>query len=179
MDQRSVFFDEWLRSLREQYKNVVRSDDKVTLPTLTAVLHNVGFGEDELKQLRLEAAMHVDDAPADFVPDLTIADSDSTVQAHPAECLCPQCIDLDDGAHDADGQPVLPEPTVETGGVYAAADISRPQPEDENEPVTFEDSLALEAEAVDDSDIEQSNDDADEADAPEPDPDAPQQKSLF
>ena len=34
MDQQSVFFEEWMRSLREQYKYVVRSRDRVTLPSL-------------------------------------------------------------------------------------------------------------------------------------------------
>lgn len=33
MDQQSVFFEEWMRSLREQYKYVVRSRDRVTLPS--------------------------------------------------------------------------------------------------------------------------------------------------
>ena len=51
MDQQSVFFGEWIRSLREQYKYVVRSRDQVTLPSLTAVLHQVGFTDDELAQL--------------------------------------------------------------------------------------------------------------------------------
>ena len=37
MDQRSVFFDDWLSSLREQYKYVLRQDDRVTLPSLTTV----------------------------------------------------------------------------------------------------------------------------------------------
>ena len=67
MDSDSVFFEEWLRSLREQYKHVVRSGDAVTLPTLTAVLENLGFGEDELAQLRLDATMRVDDTADDFV----------------------------------------------------------------------------------------------------------------
>ena len=49
MDQRSVFFEEWLQSLREQYKHVVRHGDLVTLPTLSAVMGRVGFSEDELR----------------------------------------------------------------------------------------------------------------------------------
>ena len=179
VDQRSVFFDEWLRSLREQYKHVLRSNDSVTLPTLTAVMHNVGFSEDELNQLRLEATMHVDDVPADFVPDLDIINPPETAQPHPAECLCPACIDLDDGAHDAEGQPVALEPSDNAGPIYPAADISELEPEKESEPVTFEDSLALEAEALEDSDTEPSPDRDDQSDDAESDPDAPQQMSLF
>ena len=71
MDQRSVFFEEWLRSLREQYKHVVRTDDQLTLRSLTAVMHNVEFGEAELTQLRLEATMHVDDVGTDYVADVS------------------------------------------------------------------------------------------------------------
>ena len=179
MDQRSVFFNEWLRSLREQYKHVVRSNDKVTLPTLTAVMHNVGFGEDELNQLRLEATMHIDDVADDFVPDLNIAGAPETINPHPAECLCPQCIDIDAGAHDADGQPVALEPTEEAGHVYQAADMSHLEVEQESEPVTFEDSLARVSKSNDNSDIESPSEADDHADDSEIDPDAPQQISLF
>ncbi len=179
MDQRSVFFEEWLRSLREQYKHVVRSNDKVTLPTLTTVMHNVGFGEDELNQLRLEATMRIDDVADDFVPDLNIAGASATANPHPAECLCPQCIDIDAGAHDADGQPVTPEPADEASHVYPAADTSQLDLDQDNEPVTFEDSLALVSEPNDDSVIESPSESDDQADDSEIDPDAPQQKSLF
>ncbi|MCY3866747.1 MAG: hypothetical protein OXG68_15015, partial [Chloroflexi bacterium] len=61
MNPKSVFHEEWLRSLREQYKHVVRNDDRVTLSSLTAVMHDVGFRESELTQLRIEATMHVDE----------------------------------------------------------------------------------------------------------------------
>ena len=54
MDQRSVFHNEWLRSLREQFKQVVRNDDRATLSSLTAVMRSVGFRDDELAQLRIE-----------------------------------------------------------------------------------------------------------------------------
>ncbi len=90
--QRSVFFDEWIKSLREQYKYVIRNNDQVTLPSLTTVMHNVGFSDDELAHLRVEATMHVDAVGADYVPDLTVLDQPTAGQPHPAECLCPQCI---------------------------------------------------------------------------------------
>ena len=181
MDQRSVFFDEWLRSLREQFKHVVRSKDQVTLPTLTAVMHNVGFGEEELNQLRLEATIRADELPEDFTPDLNIIEKAASPAPHPAECLCPQCIDLDDGAHDADGQPLIPEPEPSRMDerVFPAADISQLEPEDDSEPVTFEDELARESEAMETSEVEQSTDDAMPSDDSEPDPDAPEQMSLF
>ncbi len=177
MDQRSVFFDEWLRSLREQYKHVIRSGDKITLPSLTAVMNNVGFGEDELKQLRLEATIRAEDMPADYVPDLNTLDSPLAASAHPAECLCPSCASQDDGAHDADGQPMESEPDDEDRRVFPAAEIAQLEPEAENEPVTFEDSLELEAEAIAEDDSQPTLDAEIETDVA--DPDVPAQKSLF
>ncbi|MCY3781838.1 MAG: hypothetical protein OXG78_16100 [Chloroflexi bacterium] len=179
MDQRSVFFDEWLRSLREQYKHVVRSNDAVTLPTLTAVMHNVGFSEDELKQLRLEATMHVDDVSDDFLPDLDIVNAPGTAQPHPAECICPQCMNVDDGAHDAEGQPIPAEPPDDSNRVYPAAEINSIEPNEESDPVTFEDGLALKAEALEDGETAADTDDTDQSDDAEFDPDAPQQMSMF
>lgn len=180
MDSRSVFFDEWLRSLREQYKHVVRNNDAVTLPTLTAVMQNVGFGEDELAQLRIEATMHVDDIPQDFRPDLQILDQAQAPQPHPAECMCPQCMPIDEAAHDADGQPKVPDPEAaasDTSKTFPVAVIG-PTEDEEPDPLTFEDSLDLREEAVDTDADAQDTAEEDSADAEE-DPDAPAQMNLF
>ena len=178
MDQRSVFFDEWLQSLREQYKHVVRSDDRVTLPTLTAVMQKVGFREEELRQLRLESTMRVDDVADDFVPDLEILRDSKTL--HPSECLCPTCQNIDESQFDAEGQPIAPDPEAkghETGHIFAAAEVEGQDDEVENEPVTFEDSLAADDVLLkDDTEFAE---DADEAGADDDDPDAPRQISLF
>lgn len=176
MDSRSVFFDEWLRSLREQYKHVVRNNDRVTLPTLTAVMQNVGFGEEELAQLRVEATMHVDDVPSDFRPDLNILESSPA--PHPAECQCPDCMPIDEAAHDADGQPIALDPeaaAADTGHTYAAAPLG-PGADDEPDPQTFADILsAAEASDADESDAQ----DSAETERGEDEPEAPQQQSLF
>lgn len=152
MDQGSVFHQEWLRSLREQYKHVARSGDTVTLPSLTEVMQGVGFGEDELRQLKIEATMRADELPQGFQPDLDIL---SQPEPTPDQ--------------DEDEQPAAaeaPEPTV-----YPAVDMSAL--DDESESLTFEDSLARDAHA---SDAEPDDDPIDEqAD----DPDDPQQISLF
>jgi len=179
MDSRSVFFDEWLRSLREQYKHVVRNNDRVTLPTLTAVMQNVGFGEDELAQLRIEATMHVDDIPPDFRPDLQILDQAQAAQPHPAECICPQCMPIDEDAHDADGQPKVPDPeaAADTGHTFPVVPLSSAEDE-EPDPLTFEDSLDLREDAADTLADAQEPAAEDSADAEE-DPDAPAQRSLF
>ncbi len=178
MDSHSVFFDEWLRSLRAQYKQVVRNNDRVTLPTLTAVLQNVGFGEAELAQLRIEATMHVDDVAEDFKPDMQILDPAPASQPHPAECICPQCMPIDEAGHDVDGQPILSDPeaaSAETGHTFPVAPMS-PTEAEEPEPQSFEDSLDEQAE------IEATGpaaEDSAEDDGAADDPDAPAQMSLF
>lgn len=109
----SVFSDEWRRCMREQYKYVARTGDEVTRPTLTHVMQKVGFGEDELRQLYIEATMRQDDNADDFVPPADIIEPNAAPEpvsnAHPAECQCPSCIQLDVVPHDADGQPIPPE----------------------------------------------------------------------
>jgi len=72
MSRDNVFREEWLRSLRAQYQHVLQRGDRVALPSLTAVLQDIGFGEDELRQLRLEATLRSEDVAEDFVPDLQI-----------------------------------------------------------------------------------------------------------
>lgn len=178
MDSRSVFFDEWLRSLRAQYKQVVRNDDRVTLPTLTAVLQNVGFGEAELAQLRIEATMHVDDVAEDFRPDMQILEPALPPPPHPAECMCPQCMPIDEAGHDADGQPIVPDPeaaSAETGHTFPVAPMS-PAEDEEPEPQTFEDSLDEQAES---EGVEPAAQASAEDDGAADDPDAPAQMSLF
>lgn len=178
MDQRSVFHHEWLRSLREQYKQVVRNDDSGTLSSLTAVMRNVGFRADELSQLRIEATMRVDDVGEGFSPDMDILANTSLTQAHPAECACPACVTVDESKFDNEGQPIAPDPEAEEyepGHVFPGAEIAADDDGDEVDSITFEDSIAAEtASAIDDE--EESVAEADEREA---DPDAPQQMGLF
>lgn len=110
----TVFADEWRRCLREQYKYVIRNNDRVTRPSLTDVLHSVGFTNEELRQLELEATMRVEDMPDDFMPDLEILNERAVVPVednkdfvpHPLECQCPACIQINLKPHDAEGQPL-------------------------------------------------------------------------
>ena len=178
MNSHSVFYEEWLRSLREQYKHVVRNDDRVTIPSLTAVMSKVGFRESELAQLRIEATMHVDEVGKDFNPDLQILSEPQAGQAHPAECLCPDCIAVDESKFDAEGQPLVldPEAPLEARSqVFPGADLAEAPDLEEAEPVTFEDSVAADALQSDKAESEPA-DDEDDADS---DPDAPGQMSLF
>lgn len=105
----SVFSDEWRRCLQEQYKHVARNNDKVTEKSLTPLLQDLGFTEDELKQLYIQATMHADAVPDDFQPDLEILAEQSPIemaaQPHPAECTCPDCMAaVDETIHDDEGQ---------------------------------------------------------------------------
>ena len=111
--ERSIFFDEWRRCLGEQYKAVIRRDDKITLKTLEPVMERLGFSRDELRTLYIEATARVEDLPDGFLPELP-ALQDQTAPAqkaafapHPAECTCPACVALvNQAAHDAEGQPL-------------------------------------------------------------------------
>lgn len=178
MDQRSVFFEEWLRSLREQYKHVVRNDDRVTLPTLSAVMQNVGFSEDELAQLRVEATMHVDDVGADFVPDLEILKGSSMIRAFPSDSASAQDSSGDESPVDADDRDLPQEPATaarESGSVNPPVGLDADGFGDETQPLTFEDSLNAEVD-----DVEEAPDETEEiSDADDDDADNPQQMSLF
>ena len=64
-----IFADDWRDCLREQYKSVIRQQDTRTETTFTAVLHDVGFTQDELAALKFEATLRADDMPDDYVPE--------------------------------------------------------------------------------------------------------------
>lgn len=72
MSQR-IFADDWRDCLREQYKSVVRQQDARTETTLTQVLYEVGFTEDELRALKMEATLRAEDMPDDYVPEDVLA----------------------------------------------------------------------------------------------------------
>jgi hypothetical protein len=67
-----VFADEWRACLRAHYKHVIRTGDHVTEPSLRVVMHQAGFDDSELAELRVLATMHIDDSGADFVPDMDV-----------------------------------------------------------------------------------------------------------
>ena len=191
MGQGSIFHNEWRSSLRAQYQHVVRKGDKITLPSLTAVLQQVGFSEDELRQLRLAATLHVDEVAEDFEPDLAILADDQSAGAHPAECLCPDCAPIDESRFDADGQTLPPDPeaAAHKSGLLVPAVALEP---DEAEPVTFADSLepppigdyvvpasAGDVDVKDDADEEDAEGASEDESAPPDEPAAPKQSSLF
>lgn len=112
----SIFTDEWRDCLREHYKYVIRKQDNVTRKTLEPVLEKMGFREDELRELQVQATMHVDDVSEDFVPQLDILEQveeptrlPDDVNAHPLECQCPACVEINMVPHDEEGQPLSEE----------------------------------------------------------------------
>lgn len=80
MSQR-IFAQEWRDCLKAHYQYVIRENDGVTLRTLVKVLHAVGFTDDDLSQLRIEATMRADAMPDDYVPEEVIAQAESAVEA--------------------------------------------------------------------------------------------------
>lgn len=169
MPEESIFEQEWRRCLREHYKEVTRSEDTKTETSLTALmLGKLGFGEDELRQLKVEATMRAEDMPDDYLPDLEMmADEPAPapvdergVQPHPAECTCPVCMEtvIDESLFDADGQPLEHPPEQgEAGQIFAAAHLDEPE---------------------EDADVEEEVEDVLD-DIDEDEDDKPQQLSLF
>lgn len=134
MAEHNIFAEEWRRCLREHYKYVIRQHDKVTEKTLVGVLHRVGFTDDDLRQLYLEATLRTEDMRGDSLPDL----HKLPYQMHPAECACAACMDavLDIG-HNAEGQPLSPDevvPTAEPAGVIFAVAKPNADAADEDKP---------------------------------------------
>ena len=178
MQARSVFYREWLRSLREQYKHVARNDDRATLPSLTAVMLNAGFREEELARLRLEATMRVDDVGGDFRADMKILDPLRMAQAHPGRVpLSPTAWLLTR----ANSTPTVSQSRRSrkrrktTADLFYQSRIIVKSPRKQTRtPVTFEDGLAAEADMTQAADPEAPLDGEDPDDAADP-----AQMSLF
>lgn len=134
----SIFSEHWRNCLKEHYKTVVRANDTTTLKSLVGVMYDVGFREDELRLLQVQATLHVDDVGPDFVPDLDIlAESASAAPAqdqpeafapHPLECQCPACVEITMKPHDADGQPLPADALDSEANPGAAAAKLRKDP---------------------------------------------------
>lgn len=105
MNRQSPFADEWRNCLREHYKETVRANDRATLETLNGVMNNVGFREDDLRMLLIEATMRAEDMPEGYVPPLDLLEK-PLLNRHPAECTCPSCVTENIVPHDTEGQPL-------------------------------------------------------------------------
>lgn len=105
MNRGSPFGEEWRACLREHYKETVRADDRATLKTLSDIMLNVGFREDDLRALVLDATIRADELPDGFLPPVDLLEQ-PLANRHPAECACPQCVAQDVVPHDEEGQPL-------------------------------------------------------------------------
>lgn len=107
--KQSVFEDEWRRCLREHYKSVIRDNDQVTQRTLDGVMHRLGFNDEDLRALYMEATLRADGLPDGFMPDMARVQPEAPAP-HPAECNCPACSPVLDAlleaGHDEEGQPL-------------------------------------------------------------------------
>ncbi len=164
----NVFDREWRECLEAHYMHVVRTDDRVTLPSLTYVMHQAGFDDAQLAELRVRATMHVDDVGADFVPDMNVLEA--APQGGEARVFA-----VPDGLPLTGDEPTSPQredgeqATVVELAPEDGLDSEMALSEEEVEPIPSEDELLHEAEA----------EGIEEDEAPPDDPDAPQQLSLF
>ena len=71
MTNENIFAEEWRDCLRAHYRYVVRQRDEVTMRSLVQVMHEVGFSDDDLRALYVEATLRADDLDPDFLPDLS------------------------------------------------------------------------------------------------------------
>lgn len=161
----SIFTQDWHDSLKAHYKDIVRRNDKVTEETFVKVLYDVGFREDDLQRLKLEATMRAEDLKSDFVPSLEI----------------PHTHDGDDSASVYAGVDVpQPESTLDVAEPEASIDdvpeigIAEPEIEptaDEILQPTVEDIPEIIPEEAEEAVADDGDD--------EPPADAPQQMSMF
>lgn len=133
----SVFDTEWRDCLREQYKHTIRQNNKKNIDSLRVVMNQVGFREDELRQLEMIATMHIDDVTDDFVPNLDILDvptppvqtapvgTEIPFVPHPLECQCPTCVSVVMTPHDDEGQPITDPEAIEEA--HAKAEKDKPK----------------------------------------------------
>lgn len=146
----NIFADEWRDCLRAHYMHVVRNSDHVTEPTLRVVMHDAGFSESELAELRVRATMHVADVGADFVPDL----------------------DVLQGTASAEGD-AAPAAEAQTEAVYFVSvpvETDYPLPDETPESVAESEAPIEEQPQAEPESVETSEDEA---------PDVPQQLTLF
>lgn len=69
-DEQSFFAKEWRDCLEAHYQYVIRTQDKVTEPTLHAILLRVGFSETAIEELAVKARMRDTGAHPDDLPGL-------------------------------------------------------------------------------------------------------------
>ncbi|MDX2160254.1 MAG: hypothetical protein SF162_02910 [bacterium] len=105
MPGKSPFDDEYRDCLRAHYAHVIRQHDVRTERTLRGVLKEVGFGDDELAELKVTATAHIDDVGADYMPDPALVEQIAALGAAAAANEAA----VNPGGVLGDGEPVPPE----------------------------------------------------------------------
>lgn len=157
----NIFADEWRECLRAHYMHVIRTQDRVTEPSLRVVMHEAGFNDSELAELRVRATMHVDDVGADFVPDMAVLEA------------------VEDAGSSFAGVTVTPTVPDSASVTTAEAPLIVPDdasPEEAEQPEALVEDEQPEALVENEDDAQET---PPEPDTDTPDPDAPQQLSLF
>ncbi len=91
----SIFSDEWRAQQEAHYQYVIRTGNAKRRNDIKQVMRDLGYDEQEIAQLYMQATMHVDDMPDDFVPDLETLEA-LRDEPHSNECRCPSCSDPGD-----------------------------------------------------------------------------------
>jgi predicted component of viral defense system (DUF524 family) len=68
----SIFSQDWRDCLDAHYRDVVQRGDTVTESSLSMILYQLGYREDELKEMKLYATMRTENLQADFIPTLDV-----------------------------------------------------------------------------------------------------------
>lgn len=173
----NIFADEWNECLRAHYMHVIRTNDKVTLPSLTIVMQQAGFSTSQLAELRVRATMHVDEAPANFVPDL-----DELNHTDGREHAEPQVFPVPDLPAQSESVAAEPSPDLQVLESMIEVEAKLPVEEPLFEVHALDAVVEVESE-LPNEDLEEEllagEIDEEELEDQEEDPDAPQQLTLF
>ncbi|HLV36525.1 MAG TPA: hypothetical protein VKY59_15470 [Spirillospora sp.] len=138
-----IFADDWRDCLREQYRYVIRQQDKRTEATLTEVLQEVGFSEDELAALKLEATMRADQMPDDYVPEAISAAAYAGVEV--VEAAAGGVVDIAAEPDEAAAELNDEEPTMfdDLAAEESLDEVNEPDSEDEDDDPDVPQQLSL------------------------------------
>lgn len=168
----NVFAEEWLECLRAHYMHVIRTEDHVTLPSLTIVMRQAGFDDSQLAELRVRATMRAEDVSPDFVPDLDVLNHAESEQSEATIFPVPEIPTPVEAVAPAAEAAALIETAPEVQVLEAIVEAEAVLPEN---PLTED----LEAELLSGEVEVEPETDVEEDEPEKEDPNAPQQLTLF
>lgn len=66
------FAEDWRQSTIAHWMDIVRRGDRVAESTHRAIMAQLGFSEQEIEMLKLEATMKIENLESDFIPEVNI-----------------------------------------------------------------------------------------------------------